>query len=96
MNLFQISEVSSAPSNNMVRGGEVVGGIEILVFKTNLTDPKRISDVGSLLDVHPHIVQWNVDRKDCDNVLRIVSRNIKAGEVENILLNAGYYCEELQ
>jgi hypothetical protein len=86
---FQMTEVSTviAPINR---------GIEILVFKTNLTDTKRISDVEPLLDVHPHIVQWNVDLKDCDNVLRIVSRNIEAREVENMLLNAGYYCEELQ
>ena len=68
----------------------------VLVFKTNLTDSKRISDIESLLDVHPHIVQWNVDLNDCDNVLRIVSKNIEAKEVENILLHAGYYCEELQ
>ena len=93
MHLFQVSEVSTVPPNNTVGGG---GNISILVFKTNLTNTKRIGDVESLLDIHPHIVQWNVDLNDCDNVLRIVSRNIEAGEVENILLNAGYYCEELQ
>ena len=70
--------------------------MEILVFKTNLTDTKRIADVESLLDVHPHIVQWNVDLKDCDNILRIVSKNIEATEVEQLLLSAGYYCEELE
>ena len=86
---FQMNEVSTVAT-------AIRRGIEILVFKTNLTDTKRIRDVESLLDVHPHIVQWNVDLKDCDNVLRIVSRNIEAREVENILLNAGYYCEELQ
>ena len=86
---FQMNEVSTVAT-------AIHRGIEILVFKTNLTDTKRIRDVESLLDVHPHIVQWNVDLKDCDNVLRIVSRNIEAREVENILLNAGYYCEELQ
>ena len=86
---FQLGEVSTAAL-------PLKRGIEILVFKTNLTDTKRISDVESLLDIHPHIVQWNVDLNDCDNVLRIVSRNIEAQEVENMLLNAGYYCEELQ
>jgi hypothetical protein len=86
---FQMSNVSTVAA-------PIQRGIEILVFKTNLTDTKRISDVEPLLDVHPHIVQWNVDLKDCDNILRIVSRNIEAKEVENILLNAGYYCEELQ
>jgi hypothetical protein len=70
--------------------------MQILVFKTNLTNFKRIGDVEPLLDVHPHIVQWNVDLNDCDNVLRIVSNHIAAAEVENMLLGAGYYCEELQ
>jgi hypothetical protein len=70
--------------------------VEILVFKTNLSDSKRINDVESLLDIHPHIIKWNVDLEDCDKVLRIVSRNIAGAEIENILLNAGYYCEELQ
>ena len=86
---FQLSEAPAAMA-------PLHRGIEILVFKTNLTDTKRISDVESLLDIHPHIVQWNVDLNDCDNILRIVSRNIEAQEVENMLLNAGYYCEELQ
>jgi hypothetical protein len=89
MNQFQMGEVITVTSTP-------VSSIEILVFKTNLTDAKRISEAGPLLDVHPHIVQWNVDLNDCDNVLRIVSNNIAAAEVENMLLGAGYYCEELQ
>lgn len=92
MNQLQINQVYTvaAPAN----GGK--SNIEILVFKTNLTNAKRIEDVESLLDIHPYIIQWNVDLNDCDNVLRIVSKNIAAQEVENMLLNAGYYCEELQ
>ena len=90
MSQFQIIEAASTLSP------ATGGGVEVLVFKTNLTDAKRISDVESLLDIHPHIVKWTVDLDDCDNILRIVSRNIAAQEVENILLNAGYYCEELQ
>ena len=86
---FEISEAPIVPP-------PAGGGFNILVFKTNLTDAKRISDVESSLDIHPEIYQWNVDLNDCDNVLRIVSKNIAAQEVENILLHAGYYCEELQ
>lgn len=70
--------------------------MEILVFKTNLTNPNRISEVESSLDIHPGIYQWNVDLNDSDNILRIVSKSIAAREVENIVLSAGYYCEELQ
>jgi hypothetical protein len=74
----------------------VTRGIEILVFKTNLEDSRRINDIASLLNTHPHIIQWNVDTDDCDKVLRVLSRNIKPLDVEMILLNAGYYCEELE
>lgn len=70
--------------------------MEILVFKTNLTDPNRISEVESSLDIHPGIYKWNVDLNDSDNILRIVSKSIEAREVESIVLNAGYYCEELE
>ncbi len=70
--------------------------MEILVFKTNLTDTKRISDVEPTLDVHPNIFQWNVDLHDNDHILRVISNNIAGFEVENMLLSAGYYCEELK
>jgi len=69
--------------------------MEILVFKTNLTNKKLISDVESLLNIHPHIIKWNVDLHDRDNVLRVVSKNIEAKEIEQLLTRQGYYCEEL-
>jgi len=89
MNQFQMTEAFTAAAS-------VKGGIEILVFKTSITGARHIEDVASLLDVHPHIIQWNVDLKDCDNILRVVSKNVAAQEIENMLLNTGYYCEELQ
>ena len=70
--------------------------MEILVFKTNLNDTKSISDVKPSLDIHPQIVKWNVDLDDRDNILRIVSDNMAALEVEQILAATGYYCEELE
>ena len=70
--------------------------MEILVFKTNLTDAGRISDIESSLDIHPKIFKWNVDLHDQDNILRVVANNIAGEEVENLLMNAGYCCEELK
>ncbi len=83
---------------NYPAAGQLATGsnIDVLVFKTNLSDCKRIADVESALDIHPGIYKWNIDLNDCDYVLRIVSRNIIATEVENMILGAGYYCEELQ
>ncbi len=70
--------------------------MEILVFKTNLTSRTRIREVGTCLDDHPDIHQWNVDLHDCDKVLRVVSARIEPAEVESLLLSAGFYCEELK
>jgi cell fate (sporulation/competence/biofilm development) regulator YmcA (YheA/YmcA/DUF963 family) len=70
--------------------------MEVLVFKTNLTDHKRINEVESSLNLHPNILKWNVDLNDCDNVLRIVSNKVSPTEIESMLWNAGYYCEELR
>jgi hypothetical protein len=70
--------------------------MEILIFRTNLTDKDRISGVESYLDVHPKIIRWNVDLEDCDNILRVESAGIASSEVETLLLDAGYYCEELE
>ena len=70
--------------------------MDILVFKTNLTDAKRISDIESVLDIHPHIIEWNVDLYDRDNILRVVANKTSPESIEKLLFNAGYYCEELQ
>lgn len=70
--------------------------MQILVFKTNLTDVNQINAIGSSLNVHPDIFKWNVDLQDCDNILRVVANNIAGKEVETLLGNAGYFCEELE
>jgi hypothetical protein len=83
---------TNAPSTEL----SSLGGIEVLVFKTNLSNQNRIADVESKLDIHPGIYKWNIDLNDCDFVLRIVSRNITPAEVENMILSSGYYCEEME
>lgn len=70
--------------------------MEILVFKTNLCNEAHISSVMPALDHHPQILQWNVDLHDRDNVLRVVSENIPTGEIEQLLVNAGFFCQELE
>ena len=72
------------------------GGIEILVFKTNLASSRHIKKISPSLNKHPHINEWNVDLHDCDKVLRVVAESIAPAEVERIVFNAGYFCEELK
>lgn len=70
--------------------------MEILVFKTNLTDAGHIENVKPVLNRHPYIKEWNVDLHDCDKILRVVTENSIATEVESIVSSAGYLCEELK
>ena len=70
--------------------------MEILVFKTNLINTDYINHVKPVLNLHPLIIEWNVDLHDCDKILRVVAENIPAVEVEKILYDAGYVCEALK
>ncbi len=70
--------------------------MEILVFKTNLSNIEHVGKVTLPLNDHPHILDWNVDLHDSDNVLRVVAKNIPASEVQSIISTAGYLCEELK
>lgn len=69
--------------------------MQVLVFKTNLTNTHDVRKLQPYLHLHPHIQRWNVDLKDCDNILRIETEQLQPVEVEKILLTAGYYCEAL-
>ena len=68
--------------------------MEVLVFKTNLTNTKKVFAVSLQLDVHPLIQQWNVDLQDRDKVLRIEATGMEGKEVEAIITAAGYRCQE--
>lgn len=70
--------------------------MEILVFKTNLKNYRHINNLKTALNLHPYIKEWNVDLHDCDKILRVVTENIPATEVESIIFRAGYLCEELK
>jgi len=70
--------------------------MDILIFKTNLNNPTLINQAKPVIQNMQGIQRWNVDMHDCDNVLRIEATELSPRSVENILKNAGYYCEELQ
>lgn len=70
--------------------------MQILVFKTSLTNNSHIKKIGASLSQHPGISEWNVDLHDCDKILRVVTENINPAEIENIVSNAGHFCQELK
>ncbi|MCR9226828.1 MAG: hypothetical protein NXH90_05375 [Flavobacteriaceae bacterium] len=38
---------------------------------------------------------WNFDLEDCDNILRVETKNLKAPMISLLLQNNGFHCEEL-
>lgn len=70
--------------------------MEILVFKTNLANNSHIKKISPSLNLHPHVKEWNVDLHDRDKILRVVAESVTPSEVEELIFNAGYFCEELK
>ena len=72
-----------------------VGERRVLVFKTNIEDEHSTDYLKHQLNNHPHILRWNIDWQDIDNVLRIETHLLQVNDIEIMVSAAGYYCEEL-
>lgn len=69
---------------------------DLLIYRTNISSKKRVKMLLPFFDEHPLILDWNVDRQDVDNVLRIeVSSGIEEGEILSFIHRQGLLCEEL-
>ena len=69
--------------------------MDVLVFRTDVTDINEVGKVNNLLTSVSTIHEWNFDLEDCDNILRIVAMGLSPREVELLLQGAGIGCEEL-
>jgi len=67
----------------------------VLVFKTNINNPRQVKLIANTLDTCPDILKWNVDLADVDKVLRIEATHGQCGRVIELVNRAGYACEEL-
>lgn len=70
--------------------------MDILIFKTNVSNREHVEYVSSFLRTLREILNWNFDLLDEEFILRIEAKNhLSPRKVENILHDAGYYCQEL-
>ena len=67
----------------------------VLVFKTNINNPRQVKSIAPTLDNCPDILKWNVDLADIDKVLRIEATHGQCAPVIELVTRAGYACEEL-
>ncbi|KAB7531148.1 hypothetical protein F8C76_06540 [Flagellimonas olearia] len=68
----------------------------VLVFKTSVLDQKGVKRLKPKLN---QLVnkngEWNFDLEDCDNILRVETKNIGAFTISSLLQENGFVCEEL-
>ncbi|SKB64385.1 hypothetical protein [Daejeonella lutea] len=70
--------------------------MEVLVFKTNVSEQSDVSRVHSLLTSFTNIKQVSVDLDDCDKVLRIVGIKPSPAQIAALLASLGLACSELE
>ncbi|MBW8243989.1 hypothetical protein K1F50_14365 [Muricauda oceani] len=71
--------------------------ITVHVFKTSVKQEGEVKQLRPWLNrlVHNN-GHWNFDLEDCDNILRVESKNLDAPIISSLLHNKGFQCEELQ
>jgi hypothetical protein len=69
--------------------------MNILVFKTSVTQAQQVSKVKTLLTSIPNIIKWNFDLDDPENILRVIADQLSPRQVESVLQTAGINCQEL-
>ncbi|MBL7863004.1 MAG: hypothetical protein JNJ65_17710 [Cyclobacteriaceae bacterium] len=70
--------------------------MEVLVFKTSVQSLESVNQLSPLLNELAGNDRWNFALDDCDRVLRIVSGRVSAHDAIQLLLGAGFDCEELE
>jgi len=70
--------------------------MNVLVFATSVKKPRQVSRIKPLLTAVPSIDGWNFDLEDCDNILRIETRDVSPRYIETLLKTAGFECRELE
>ncbi len=70
--------------------------MDVLIFKTNIRTKKKIKVVKPVFNNNPVIIDWSIDTKDIDNVLRIESKgSLNENDVVNLVRSCGFFCEVL-
>ncbi|RYY33178.1 MAG: hypothetical protein EOP46_17150 [Sphingobacteriaceae bacterium] len=67
----------------------------VLVFKTSIVNEADRQKITEVLNGHTCIEQWHIDLDDCDKVLRVVTNELSAPSIIELVNQKGYLCVEL-
>ncbi len=78
----------------MAYGGQAFD--QLFIYRTDIKSKKKLNVLQPILDQHPLILHWTLDKEDVDNVLRMeVLEGISASEIQQLVQARGFNCEEL-
>lgn len=67
----------------------------VLVFKTNIRTKTDTLIIKDIFATKTQIDNWTIDTEDEDCVLRVVSNNLSAENIIELIKDKGYQCHEL-
>jgi len=70
--------------------------MHLIIFKTSVATQQQALELQPLLNGLPLITEHNFDLDDCDNILRVVSTDLKPEVICELLDNQGFNCEALE
>lgn len=69
----------------------------VLVFVTSVVTPVDVRKLKPALDgLLQHGEKWNFDLEDRDHILRVESQSTTVAEISHCLIEAGFFCYELE
>ena len=69
--------------------------MDILIFKTDISNRWHVSALRQIFSQLQGIKRYTVDVEDIDHVLRVEAQTVQAPQIQGLLSQAGYYCEEM-
>ena len=70
--------------------------MKLLIFRTDIKTKKKVKTIKSLFNNNLNILNWSIDTKDIDNVLRIETKeNVNESEIIHLVKEQGFYCADL-
>jgi hypothetical protein len=73
----------------------MVNGMDIFVFRTNILTAATAYPVANRLDTNERVARWTIDFGDRDKVLRVEADGAGPAEITELVISAGFECEEM-
>lgn len=69
--------------------------MNVMIFATNIKTETSKNKIAAFFNTNKSILQWSIDQEDIDCVLRIISENLNADQIIEMLNFLDFDCKEL-